>query len=356
MKTLHVITTLDTGGAEKLMVDLLPRLRDMGNGVELAVFNTGETPFYKDLRNAGIKIHAFSGPGSVYNPLHIIRLFKLMRNFDVVHTHNTSPQIFAAICSLFCSSVLFTTEHNTNNRRRNWPGYKWIDKWMYSRYDSIICISDQAEKNLKDYLGEKQNGNICTIYNGVDVSRFVEASQCEEIVDEFRGLHTAIMVAGFREQKDHKTLIRAYKHLPEDYHLLLVGDGETRQEIEGFIQDLQLENRIHLLGLRRDVPNLLKSVDVVVMSSHYEGLSLSNIEGMASGAPFVASDVDGIREITEGFGILFPHEDDKTLSEIILKLTTDSEYREETVKKCEMRALQYDIKTMAERYNKVYNS
>ena len=102
------------------------------------------------------------------------------------------------------------------------------------------------------------------------------------------------------------------------------------------------------------MPELLKAVEVVVMSSHYEGLSLSNIEGMASGNPFVASDVDGLREITDGYGELFPHEDDKVLADIILKLSTDEEYRQSVIEKCKKRAEQYDISNMSNAYFKVY--
>ena len=162
------------------------------------------------------------------------------------------------------------------------------------------------------------------------------------------------MVAGFRYEKDQPTLIKAYTHLPKDYHLILVGDGVRRTEFETLIAELNLQDRVHLLGLRTDIPELLKAANVVVMSSHFEGLSLSNIEGMASGNPFVASDVDGLREITSGYGVLFPHEDDEALADIILQLTTDEEYRQSVIEKCQQRAKQYDINVMAKAYLKVY--
>lgn len=150
------------------------------------------------------------------------------------------------------------------------------------------------------------------------------------------------------------TVIRSLTHLPEDYHLVLVGDGEKRPELEALIAELGLSERVHLLGLRNDVPNILKASDVIVMSSHREGLSLSNVEGMASGNPFVASDVEGLREVTKGYGVLFPHGDDNALAEVIKKLCTDNAYREEVVSKCRERALQYDICKMVEGYLGVY--
>lgn len=353
MKILHVITSLQTGGAEKLMVDLLPRLRDKGNQVDLCVFNGVHTPFYEQLKNAGIRVIPFSARGSVYNPLHIYRLWKLMRKYDIVHTHNTSPQMFAAIASVLCSVVLVTTEHTTSNRRRRWKWYACVDKWMYSRYQKVICISNQAETNLREYIKSKHE-RICTIFNGVDVNRFMNATPSESIANDYKGKKLTAMVAGFRWEKDQDTLINAFQYLPEDYHLLLVGDGVRRPECETLTKNSGVADRVHFLGLRSDVPNILKAVDVVVMSSHFEGLSLSNVEGMASGNPFVASDVDGIREVTKGYGILFPHGDSKALADIIQHLCTDSNYANEVAAKCRERAMQYDIQKMVENYNNEY--
>ena len=114
-------------------------------------------------------------------------------------------------------------------------------------------------------------------------------------------------------------------HLPNDFHLFLVGDGVRRPELEALTQELSLGNRVHLLGLRTDVPNLLHAADYVVMSSHFEGLSLSSVEGMSVGKPFLASDVDGLREVVKGAGILFPHGDSETLAQAISNLADNPE-------------------------------
>lgn len=348
MRILHVITTLEFGGAERLMVDLLPRLRDLGNEVELAVFKCGKTSFYNQLEEGGVKIHGFSEAEGVYNYKHIWRLHKLMKGFDVVHTHNTACQLFAAFGKT-SRNKLVTTEHSTSTRRRKYKFFRYIDKWMYGKYDKIICISEPSEESLRKYIGNDYP--IVTIYNGIDVRRFADA---DKIDLGLPGCSVVTMVAGFRYEKDQPTVIRAMMHLPEDYHLLLVGDGEKRLEIERLIDEYGLHGRVHLLGVRNDVPQILHSSDVVVMSSHREGLSLSNVEGMASGNPFVASDVEGLREVTKGYGVLFPHGDDSALADVILKLTTDEVYRNEVVEKCKFRALQYDINVMANNYNNLY--
>lgn len=90
MKVLYIITSLNIGGAEKLMVDLLPRLKSRGVEVELLLFVGNRTMFYDQLEHEGIKITSFADKGSVYNPLHIVRLYRFLKqnHFDVIHTHN----------------------------------------------------------------------------------------------------------------------------------------------------------------------------------------------------------------------------------------------------------------------------
>lgn len=356
MKILHIIPNLQTGGAESLMVDLLPRLQDEGNSVELLLFDGIRTPFYNILEAKGIRIHTLGTIKNVYHPLYLWRMYRFLRcnKYDVIHTHNTAPQLFAALCSALCTMILCTTEHSTSNRRRSWKWYRPIDKWMYSRYRRIICISDAAEKNLREHLKLQQDDAICTIYNGVDVKRYTEARPTEDI-HPIHGRKAIIMVGRFCYQKDQDTLIRAIALLPEErYELWLLGNGERENELRKLSIQLGVEKRVRFLGIRMDVANVLKAADIVVMSSHFEGLSLSNIEGMASGRPFVASDVDGLREVTNGYGILFPHEDAQALANTLRQLSQDTNYYDEIVKRCLERAMQYDISEMAKKYNKVY--
>lgn len=351
MKILHVITSLRTGGAEHLMVDLLPRLRNLGNDVELLIFDGTRTPFFEQLEAAGIKIHSLGVGGNVYNPLNIFKLVKFIKKYDIIHTHNTACQLFVPVakCFSFGGAKLVTTEHSTSNRRRGNKMFKILDKWMYRRYKKIICISDPSEDSLRGYLGNTYP--ILTIKNGVDVGRFLNATPVDLGLGDCKKI---TMIAGFRYEKDQPTVIKSLHYLPEDYHVVLVGDGEKRPELEALIQNENLGDRVHLLGLRSDVPQILKSSDVIVMSSHREGLSLSNVEGMCSGHPFVASDVEGLREVTQGYGVLFPHGDSKALAETIEKLCIDSEYASSIIDRCCERAKQYDISNMAKKYNKVY--
>lgn len=355
MRILHIITSLNIGGAEKLMVDLLPRLKQRGVETELLLFVGIRTMFYEQLESSGVKIHFLSQGGSVYNPQKIFHLYRFLRinKYDIIHTHNTAPQLFSALVSVFRKLKLVTTEHSTDNRRRNMLWYKPIDVWMYSRYSRVISISDAAESNIKEYLHITGNSEkFKTVYNGVDINRFENALPTVELPNSKKII---TMIAGFRYQKDQDTLIKAFSLLPQDkFELWLVGDGERRRELESLVVSEGICDGVKFWGVRHDVPSILKSSDIIVMSSHFEGLSLSNIEGMSVGKPFIASDVDGLHEMTEGAGLLFKHGDYRELADIIIKLTKDSKLYNEVAEKCMNKARQYDISRMVEGYIKVY--
>lgn len=356
MKIVHIITSLRIGGAEKLMTEILPRLRDMGNEVELVLFCGVQTSFKQQLLEQGIKITDLSSNGSVYNPRYIIKLCKYIKEFDIVHTHNTSPQYFVAIARLFTRSraKLVTTEHNTHNRRRDIWGAKLIDKFIYRRYDSIITISQKATDNLIDFL----SGSIeaITIENGINIQQYKNAIDADVKKELSIPNNTVLVtqVAGFRVQKDQDTVIRALKHLPEHIHAAFVGDGERRGVCESLCEELGISNRVHFFGLRSDVPEVLKSSDIAVMSSHWEGFGLAAVEGMAASKPMIASDVQGLREVVGGAGILFEKGDDKALANEIIKLIEDKDYYNTVSKACQERAKQYDINIMVEGYYQEY--
>ena len=357
MKLLHVITSLHTGGAETLIVNLMPRFKALGHEVGVVVFNGERTALMERLEQECPECRIYSLGKSYYNPWYIVKLLRIMRKYDIVHTHNSSPQLYAAIANLFCRKKLVTTEHSTNNRKREQGGLlRLIDKWMYRRYHKVICISEVAEKMLRGYLevNGNDNGNICTINNGVDVELFHKAEPLKDLQTE---RFVAVMVAGFREAKDQDTLIKAMSLLPKDqYEVWLVGDGERRASLQSMVDSLGIQERVKFLGLRTDVPNILKTAYVGVSSSLWEGLSLSNIEGMSAGKPFVASDVNGLREVTQGYGILFPHGDAEALSEIITKLHNDPTYYQQVAQRCYNRAQQFDIRNMVMAYNEVYGN
>lgn len=337
-----------------MMVDLLPRLRDRGLDVSLLIFDGTDTPFRKAVERVGIKIYDLGKGGSVYSLRRLWGMRKFLRQFDVLHTHNTAPQLFAAIWNLFGGATLCTTEHNTSNRRRAWKWYRPIDIWMYSRYSRVICISKKAEENLRDFISCRDS-KILTVNNGIDVGKISSARPGRTFAGIAPDCRMILMVAAFRWEKDQDTIIRAMKQLPESFHLFLVGDGVRRKDCEALAEAEAVSPRVHFLGLRTDVPSLLHEADYIVMSSHFEGLSLSSVEGMAAGKPMLASDVDGLREVVGGAGILFPHQDAEALANEILRLETSPEEYSRVASACTCKAKDYDITKMTEGYIKVYD-
>ena len=207
-------------------------------------------------------------------------------------------------------------------------------------------------ENKSSFLYEK----IVTIPNGVDVKSIHEAQPDLEMVRLKQNRKALLMVAGFRDQKDQDTLVKALARLKRgDYEVWFAGVGVRKRIVEALATSLKVSQYVRFLGLRTDIPQLLQAADIIVMSSHWEGLSLSNIEGMAVGKPFIASDVNGLREVTKGYGILFPHGDDEALTNEIKHLVEDQSYYDQIAAQCYKRAQQFDIKNMVDAYAKVYN-
>lgn len=351
MRILHVITSLHIGGAERLMTILLPQLRDLGNDVELLVFDDTRTSFTEELERQEIKIHSLNA-SKVYSPLNIFRLRKYLKGFDIVHTHNTACQLFTPIALELMSgnkSLLITTEHSTSNRRRNKQWFRRIDMWMYKRYDCVICISDSTQYNLCDYLKCPVKTKI--IYNGIeikDVTSVTMPNKEREII--------VSMVAAFRIGKDQDSLVKALSLLPSNYHVRFIGDGERRPEVEALVKELNLQDRVEFTGNRGDVNELLQDSHINVLSSHWEGFGLSAVEGMALGIPTIVSDVPGLREIVKGYGIVFQDSDYEALAKAIKSIVEDPKEYISVSQRCRKRAEEFDIALTAKKYNELYQS
>jgi len=357
MKVLHVITSLNIGGAEKLMVDLLPRFRDEGIESELAVFSNTCTQFSQALEKKGIKIHWLNNDTNPYSPRNLYRLNQLCSKYDIIHAHNAICQLYTAIVSIGSNKKFVTTEHSTSNRRRKMKFYHWIDKWMYSRYNRIICVSQKAEESLRRHIGRFGDDSILTINNGVEIDRFENALPNKSIRNNLpENAVILTMVGSLRAAKDQDTIIRAISLLPENFHFFIVGDGIRKKDLSNLAKSLSVESRVHFLGIRNDIPEILKASDFAIMSSHWEGFALSSVEGMSVGIPVLASDVDGLREVVKDAGVLFPHQDYKSLAENVLRLSENRDFYMKIANNCHIRARKFDISNTVNHYTEVYKS
>lgn len=358
MKVLQVINCIERGGgAEKFVLDLSLALKQKGVNVEvLSIIHPSHDnfDFIEILQRAFIPVHILSAYGlrSVRN-IYLLNKFFSNRSYDIIHVHLFPALYFCAICKLKRMN-LFYTEHSTDNRRRHIVVFKILDKIIYSQYDKIICISLKVSETLTKHIGCK---NFDVIPNGIFVSDFLSAKKLsyEELIgrkrnDEKLILMSARMVKG----KDYMTVFRALKLLSPNIHLLCLGTGILENEYRKYCQEESLLERVHFLGLRKDVNRILKTVDVIVLSSEHEGFSLSMLEAMSCGNPFVASDVSGISDLIKGYAVLFPLGNEFILAKCIEQLLLDNVYREEVIKKCQRFAFQYDMLTIADLYIQSY--
>ena len=308
MKVLQIINSLTTAGAEKLLLDTIPLYRAAGIEMDILVFWNNNHLFIDELKSLKCcKVFVLKESDSfkdIYSLSHILKIRKYLREYDIAHVHLFPAQYFAALANILIGSKckLIFTEHSTSNRRIRNRFFKIIDRFCYKNYKKIICITEEVMEVLKKHTSFPVH-KFEIITNGVSIEKFQIAEPI--LKDKFfknsgNELKFVIQVSSFQEPKDQLTLIKSLKYLRLNVKLLLVGDGVLRSECEVLVQKLQLQDRVLFLGLRMDIPQLLKSADVVVLSSKYEGLSLSCIEGMSSGRPFVASNVPGLSNIVGG--------------------------------------------------------
>lgn len=354
MKILQIIDSLGTGGAEKLILETVPLMSDAGHEIDVLLLNGEKTPFYEQLESTK-SCSIFSLGKSFYNPFYIFKIIPFLYKYDVVHIHLFPAQYFAVLAKIlsFSKVKLIFTEHNTENTRLNNSKFKWIEKFIYKFYQKIICITPEVKKVLRTKLDIDDN-KLIVVQNGINTNNIKKSYAADRKKIGFSDHDKLlIMVAGFRAQKDQDTLIKTVKQLPQEYKLLLVGDGERRDILENLINELNIKDRVTLLGVRSDVYSLLKMSDVAVLSSNWEGFGLAAAEAMACGIPVLASNVDGLAQVVENGGILFEKGNIEDLKSKILKLN-DTLYYKEIVKSGIEKSQQYEIHTMVEKLLDLY--
>lgn len=351
MKVLHVISTLGSGGAEKMLLDIVREMQKQNVNCEVAILTKSQNFFGQELEK--FNIPNYYGPTKkVYSFKNIRFLKKILKenNYDCIHTHLFAPQLFIPIALRLAnkSIPLITTEHSTHNKRRERKIFYLLDTWMYNKYSRIIAITVDTKNNLNTYLPSTKN-KIEIIENGIEVAQYQNASPLkrERIAEDLKMDEKIIlMVAAMREQKDHETLIRASKILPDNYRVVFVGDGDRMDEIKKYAMKYG-RNSILFLGRRTDVPSIMKTSDVFVLSSKWEGFGLVVVEAAAAGLPVVASDVGGLSEVVKIVGgqVFEPFSEHDLAKKIIEAI----EFKKE-----DYNVSKYTIQTTVKKYIKLY--
>lgn len=359
MKILHIISSLEIGGAQKLITDLLPLLKQKGCNVSLLVLKGIDCPFQKQLKDEGIIVYEL-GISNYYSPLIIIRLIPFLRKFDIIHAHLFPVLYWVAIASIFSKAMLIYTEHSTNNKRRAKFWLRPIEKIIYNFYDKIISISEQTDENLRIWLNaDAGDSRFVIIDNGIKREVFANAVSTLIFSNDKNNQKNRylIMISRFTQAKDHETVIKSMKEVIDPFvHLLFVGSGDTLHREQELVNELNLSDKIHFLGVRNDIPQLIKSSYIGIQSSNWEGFGLTAVELMAGGIPVVASNVEGLKQVVGGAGLLFERGNNKQLATIVNKLLSNQILYDDVKLKCMERSRKYDVITMVNKYLMVYKS
>jgi glycosyltransferase involved in cell wall biosynthesis len=356
MKILHYINNLGSGGAEKLLTDILPLMKKEGYDVSLVISNSNRNMNRHEevFKSNGIKIIDLNT--SFYNPLQIISLIKLINRdkYDIVHGHLFPSQYWLAFASFFLDKKikLIKTEHSVHNERKNYKLLRFIEKFIYNRYFKVIAITDQVNDNLAEWL---QNiVKIDVIHNGVNIQQVKEAQILEPNLFSSHNVNL-LMVGRFDgSQKDQATLIQSLSLLPEKFHLFLAGEGPFINESKKLVNQFGLKERVHFLGMRQDVYSLMKQVDLIILSTNHEGLSGVALESLASGKPFIGSDVVGVNNVVPNNKFLFQKGNPEFLASKIEEIISNKALQELMVKQALEHVNNYDITIMAEKYLDLY--
>lgn len=349
---------LGSGGAEKLIHDMALELKDMNIEFSIILLTNVNDIYGKKLQEVGIDVIYLSNKWDIYSPKNIFKLKKILKHYDIIHTHTYTAQLWTAFSSLFLGKKkkYITTEHSTSNRRREKFYFKYLDGWMYSRYNKIISITDATQINLKKWLNNKNPEKHLVINNGINLKKYYSTTPInrKEINQNLKEEDILIcMIGRFSEQKDQKTLIKSMKFLNESYKLILLGDGNNKSEKE-LVDELNLKERVYFLGYKSNVAEIVKSCDIAVLSSHWEGFGLAAVESMALGIPTIGSNVDGLREVLENGGIVFEKEKEKDLYRKIMGI--DKKNYEELSRKGKEKSKKYSLDKMIKKYLDLFNS
>ena len=293
MKILHITNNLWSGGVTTLLEELLSYF-SKDNEVTLLLLGKNEEK-YNEEKLKNVKI-IFLNQKKLYSLKNILKIRKLIKENDIIHSHLFPSQYITVIASLFLKKFLITTEHSSLNNRRNYKLFKYIERFFYSRYKKIITVSEIAKINLINWIGMQDK--IIVISNGIDLEKYKNGKNIRNELWNLRENEKLIcMIARFIPPKDHKTVIKAMKLLSKNVKCIFVGIGQQMLEMQEYVKKENLEKRIKFLGYREDIPNILNSCDISILSSGYEGLPFIVLESLASSTIFLGSNVNGISEI-----------------------------------------------------------
>lgn len=357
VKVMVSITGLNVGGAENIMLNTINNLDKSKYKIIVCSLLSGTLE--KELKkNYNVIVLGMTNIFSIPRTIFTMRKIIKDEGIQIIQSHLFHANFISRLAAIGTRAKVIATVHSTK-----------VDKWWYSFLDGLtsrlvekyIAVSE----GVRDYIMSKSRippSKIIVIPNGIDLSRFskrvIVAKKRAELGLK-KSSKVIISVANLREGKDYPTLFTALK-IVLNYHaveLLVVGKGESEMVYRKAAENLGISEKVHFLGYRDDVIDLLKSSDVCVLSTLYEGQSVAILEYMASGKPIVTTDIKENRELLrdERDALLVPVKDADAMSEAIIRLLDDKKLTKKLINSALRRVSEYhDLRKMVSHVQRVY--
>lgn len=328
---LYLFVTLPIGGAEEHLLTVLKNL-DLTQYNPTVCCIREKGVIGEEIENRGIAIISLNRKSKSWDFRIIMDILRIIqtKNIHLIHTHLYHANMYGRIAALISKIPAVVTEHNV------YPMYKFkrrIINWLLAKKtNKIIAVSNM----VKDYIVSRDwiaPSGVEVVYNGIDIAAF-DSSIGKKEARERLGLDKDTpligIVARLSRQKGHVYLFRAMAMIREevpDARLIVVGSGPLEQSLKEEVSMLGIDSAVSFLGARRDVPVILKAMDLFVLPSMWEGFPVALLEAMASGLPVVAASVGGVGEVVKDgeTGFLVQPKDEESLGRRIISLLEDEE-------------------------------
>jgi glycosyltransferase involved in cell wall biosynthesis len=328
LKVIHLITSINRGGAENHVHDLALYQKNQGYKVEIVHFK-GDGYWRKNFKKNGIKVLCFNPYFKITKFINYLiffyRLVKYIKlsKVDVLHSHLPLMDIFVRFIFYFLnkSFIFISTKHLDNYSLRGSDRYKntksylsiLIENWIISKCDKFIAIS----KNVKNFYFKNfslPRNYIKIVYYGISK---IQDNQTKKKIIFFPKNKTKIIfgtISRLVKQKRIDVTFRALSILKKEninFLYYIIGEGPLLIYLKNLAKSLKIEENVKFIGYSDDINRFFKHIDVFCLSSDHEGLGLVLLESMISGVPIVCSKFGAACEIipNDNFGLLFNKSD-----------------------------------------------
>lgn len=326
-RILFFTRTMKTGGTENVILQLCEILQP--HVEQIVVCSCGGINVEK-LQKLGISHYDIpdienKNPSVILQTLKTVKGIIKREKINVIHTHHRMAAFYANILKK-SGITLVNTSHNTFYDKKEFT------RFAYKNMHLIAC-GEKVKDNLVEFYGLPRN-QVTVIHNAVK-SFEQELAPIDEIKKLKEAGYTIVGNVGrLSEQKGMEFFIKSIPYIKQEgisAKFIIVGDGEDREKLDSLTKQLGLENDLLFLGYRSDVQNVLSQLDLVVLSSLWEGLPLTPIEAFSVGKTIVATDVDGTGEIVKNGknGWLVQAKDEKAIADKVIDLINHKERREQ---------------------------